>query len=69
MENEAIKLDAKTLEYVHALIVEEFDRLTRAHNQMKECGAEDEAEVNLRKRAEVRLLSDKIFKLIKQQEA
>lgn len=68
-EIKVTELDLKTLEYVHALMVEEFDRLTRLHNRMEECGAKNEAEIYLKKRSEVYSLSDKIFSLIKQQEA
>lgn len=69
MTSNTPNLDAKTLEYVHSLMVEEFDRLTRAHQQMMECGAENEAETYLKKRSEVCSLSYKISRLLKQQEA
>lgn len=63
------KLDAKTLEHVHSLMVEEFDRLTRLYNQMMECGAENEAETYMAKRKTALDLSRKVWDLLKQQEA
>lgn len=62
------KLDTQTLKYVHSLIAEEFDRLTRAYNQMMECGADEEAEKYMAKRKTALDLSYKVTHLLKQQE-
>ena len=68
MTEQTPKLDAQTLKYVHSLMAEEFDRLTRKYNEMMEDDAKHIAELYLAKRSETAVLSSKIFHLIEQQE-
>ena len=68
MTEQTPKLDVKTLKYVHSLMAEEFDRLTRKYNEMMEGDAKHIAELYLAKRSEIAVLSSKIFHLIEQQE-
>lgn len=69
MTEQPQKLDVKTLEYIHSLMCEEFDKLTRKYNEMMEDDAEHIAELYHARRSETAFLSSKIFRLIKQQEA
>lgn len=69
MTEKAQKLDVETLKYVHSLMAEEFDRLTRKYNEMMEGDAQHIAELYHAKRSETAFLSSKIFRLIEQQEA